>query len=300
MKYRVLDFVWARPEQLEVHPEAKVPIAEEDAAALKASVEDGGMIQPLLVMKKSRVGRVKKWWIVDGANRFKALQGVERIPCVVVMLEAGTSVRDLALECASVGRSRSAGQRIMVYLERHKEKVLAASEKGQILKNGYFAAPALSRESAVDSKGFSSKEIAKALGVSQQDTLLAIELMTAHEKRTGLSSVVGGLKEEGKKLEDSDPEMKAIDETWAGVLAGTTPIRRMRAAVGGKTATKEVRRAEVSWYDVGKKALASLRGLGGHWEGLAMEDRMELLQLVREVSAALPREVRDVLAGGSR
>ena len=107
MKYTVLDFVWARPEQLEVHPEARVPIAEEDAAALEKSVKDGGVIQPLVVI--SRLDVRERWWIVDGANRFRALVQEKKIPCVVVTLEEGTSVRDLALECASVGRSRSAG-----------------------------------------------------------------------------------------------------------------------------------------------------------------------------------------------
>lgn len=301
MKYKVLDFVWARPDDLAVHPEAKVPIAEEDAAALKASVEDGGMIQPLLVMKKSRQGRVKKWWIVDGANRFKALHGDDKVPCVVVKLEEGASVRDLALECASVGRSRSAGQRIMVYLERHKEAVLEAAEKGRDLsqRSGNFAK--VSRETVEKNKGFSSEDISKTLGVSKQDTLLAIELLTAHEKRRGLSSVVGGLKEEGKKLEDSDPEMKAIDETWASVLAGTTPIRRMRAAVGGKRTTKEVQRAEVSWVLVGRDGLTKVRGaLGKNWSKLTMAERMELLELARDVAEELPQEVREVFAGASK
>ena len=351
MKYKVLDFVWARPEDLAVHPEAKVPIAEEDREALERSVKDGGVIQPLVVIarearqdaappkkakgkgearcvhcddegfctnqdmqgggfhcfhcegfnprdeKAGEPPALRQWWIVDGANRFKALQKVEKIPCVVVETD---SVRDLALECASVGRSRSAGQRIMVYLERHKEKVLEASEKGQEIKKGFFGSAAVSRDTADEHKGFDSVSISKALGVSNKDTLLAIELLKSHERREGVSSVVGGLREDGKKLAEGSAELKAIDETWAGVLAGTTPIRRWKAACQGRTATKDVGRAEVSWYDVGKKGLVSVKGVGEHWDRLAMEDRMELLELAREVSAALPRELRDVLAGGSR
>ena len=311
MKYLVKGFEWVHWKNLEVHPEAKVPIAEEDAAALKTSVEDNGMIQPLVVILREvipaktvskRGGKVmekvparKRFWIVDGANRFATCKKKEDdvLPCVVVETD---SVRDLALECASVGRSRSAGQRIMVYLERHKEKVLAASEKGQILKNGYFAAPAVSRETAVESQGFDSVSISKALGVSRQDTLLAIELLKSHDRREGVASVVGGLKEDGRKLEEGSAELKAIDETWAGVLAGTTPIRRWKAAVGGKKTTKEVRRAEVSWFETGKTGLIKVRGMGEHWEELPMEDRMELLQLVREAAAALPREVREGFA----
>ena len=311
MKYLVKGFEWVHWTNLEVHPEAKVPIAEEDAAALKTSVEDNGMIQPLVVILREvipaktvskRGGKVmekvparKRFWIVDGANRFATCKKKEDdvLPCVVVETD---SVRDLALECASVGRSRSAGQRIMVYLERHKAEVLQAAEKGQErAKNGGSFSPQ-SRDRGEEIWDFSSRGIAQTLGVSDKDTLLAIDLLKSHERREGVATVVGGLREEGRKLEEGDPELKAIDEAWAGVLAGRTPIRRWKAAVGGKRTTKDVQRAAVSWYDVGKKGLVSLRGVGEHWDELPMEDRMELLLLVRETAAALPREVREGFA----
>ena len=97
----------------------------------------------------------------------------------------------------------------MVYLERHKEKVLEAAEKGQEFKKGYFGSAAVSRETAAENGGFDSVSISKALGVSRQDTLLAIQLFRAHEERRGLPSVVGGLKEDGRKLEEGDPELAA-------------------------------------------------------------------------------------------
>lgn len=313
MKYLVKGFEWVHWKNLEVHPEAKVPIAEEDAAALKTSVEDNGMIQPLVVILREVIpaktvprhgGKVmekvparKRFWIVDGANRFATCKKKEDdvLPCVVVETD---SVRDLALECASVGRSRSAGQRIMVYLERHKEEVLAASQKGQErAKNGGSFSP-LSRDSGEEIGDFSSDAIAKTLGVSNKDTLLAIDLLRSHEHREGVATVVGGLREEGRKLEEGDPELKAIDEAWAGVLAGRTPIRRWKAAVGGKRTTKEVQRAEIRWVLVGRDGLTKVRNaLGGHWENLSLDERLELLEMAREVAAELPREVREILAG---
>ena len=298
-----MDFVWARPEDLAVHPEAKVPIAEEDREALEKSVKDGGVIQPLVVIPAPALGKqkggglppAKRWWIVDGANRFKALQKVEKIPCVVVETD---SVRDLALECASVGRSRSAGQRIMVYLERHKEKVLEASEKGQEIKKGYFGSTAVSRDTAAESKGFSSEEISKALGVSKKDTLLAIELLKSHERREGVSSVVGGLREDGKKLAEGSAELKAIDETWAGVLAGTTPIRRWKAAVGGRAKTKEVQRSATNVVKSGVECAKKFRTFGGKaWEKIPLEDRILVLDEFRRVAELVPKEVLEVLHG---
>ena len=307
MKYLVDGFEWVHWRDLEVHPEAKVPIAEEDAAALKASVEDNGMIQPLLVIPREEPKKGKKkaggtpaprrFWIVDGANRYASYKGGEKaMPCVVVKLAPGATVRDLALECASVGRSRSAGQRIMVYLERHKEKVLEAAEKGQEVKKGYFGSAAMSRDTAAETSGFDSISISKALGVSNKDTLLAIDLVKSHELRQGVAKREGALVEAGKKLEEGDPELAAIDEAWAGVLAGTTPIRRWKAAVGGRAKTKAVQRAETDVVKSGVECAKKFRTFGGKaWGKIPMEDRVLILDAFRKVRELVPDEVLTVL-----
>lgn len=272
------------------HPEAYVPIGWEARKALRESLEERGLYQALLVMERELGG----FWIIDGRNRFEVLrERFTEFPCNIVELEEGESVYDIALECATKGRDRTSGQRIMAYMLRNKEAVLEAVEKG--CKATQFGA-GQSRDRAEKIGAFSSKGIAATLGVSDKDTLLCAELLKCHEQRMGVSRTVGGLKEPGQKLEEGSAELKAIDEVYEGVLSGTVPIRRCMAAIGGKKATNDVQRAAINWYDVGKKALASLRGLGGHWEGLAMEDRMELLQLVREAAAALPREVREGFA----
>lgn len=299
-KYMVKGFEWVHWRNLGVHPEAKVPIAAEDAEALASSVEENGMIQPLLVIPreekttKGRNDKGKRFWIVDGANRFAAYKGGEKaMPCVVVELAPGATVRDLALECASVGRSRSAGQRIMVYLERHKDKVLEAAEKGQ-------AATQFGSVQSHDRTGeigdFSSRGIAKALGVSDKDTLLAIDLVKSHELRQGVAKREGALVEAGKKLEEGDPELAAIDEAWAGVLAGTTPIRRWKAAVGGRAKTKAVQRAETDVVKSGVECAKKFRTFGGKaWGRIPMEDRILVLDAFRKVRELVPDEVLTVL-----
>lgn len=311
MKYDVKGFEWVHWKNLEVHPEAKVPIAENDAAALKASVQDNGMIQPLLVIprdvipgkeKATHRGRVMehvpprhRFWIVDGANRFAAHKkgDADVMPCVVVELAPGATVRDLALECASVGRSRSAGQRIMVYLERHKEKVLEAAEKG--CKATQFGS-GLSRDTPGEIGKFSSDAIAKALGVSNKDTLLAIDLVKSHELRQGVAKREGALVEAGKKLEEGDPELAAIDEAWAGVLAGTTPIRRWKAAVGGRAKTKSVGRAATDVVKSGVECAKKFRTFGGKvWQRIPMEDRILVLDAFRKVRELVPDEVLTIL-----
>lgn len=332
-KYFVRGFEWVHWKNLEVHPEARVPIAEEDAAALRASVEDNGLIQPLLVIsreekaetrqdaaspkgaapkgKKGKKAKAadaapatpeeppeKKWWIVDGANRFKVHQkGVaDLFPCVVIELHAGASVRDLALECASVGRSRSAGQRIMVYLERHKEKVLETAEKGQELSKGGRSPFAVSRDTATESTEFSSEAISKALGVSKVDTLLAIDLLKSHERREGLEKRTGPLVETGKKLEEGSAELAAIDEAWAGVLAGTMPIRRWKAAVGGKAATKGVGRAATNVVACAIECAKKFKTFGGaRWAEIPMEDRVLVLDAFRKVLDWVPDEVMQMM-----
>lgn len=300
-KYMVKGFEWVHWKNLEVHPEARVPIAAEDADALASSVEENGMIQPLLVIprkEKTTKGRnngEKRFWIVDGANRFAAHKkgDADVMPCVVVELAPGATVRDLALECASVGRSRSAGQRIMVYLERHKEKVLEAAEKG--CKATQFGS-GQSRDRAGEIGEFSSKGIAKALGVSDKDTLLAIDLVKSHELRQGLEKRTGPLVETGKKLEEGSAELAAIDEAWAGVLAGTMPIRRWKAAVGGKAATKGVGRAATNVVACAIECAKKFKTFGGaRWAEIPMEDRVLVLDAFRKVLDWVPDEVMQMM-----
>ncbi len=292
--------------ELHPHPEAAIPIGEEAKAALRESLEERGLYQPLLVMKRKEGG----WWIIDGRNRFEALKAQRpSFPCNVVELDKSETVYDIALECATKGRDRTSGQRILAYMLRNKEAVLEAAEKGKeasqgaSLKKGQTMgkwAPAQSRDRAGDFKDFSSKGIAETLGVSDKDTLLGAELLKCHVKRVGVSRTVGGLKEEGRPLEEGDPELVAIDEVWAGVLSGTVPIRRCMAAIGGKKTTKEVQRAAIKWVLVGHDGLVKVKNaLGTHWEELSMDERLKLLEEAREVAAELPREVREVFAAGA-
>ena len=300
MKYEVKRFEWVHWKNLEVHPEAKVPIAAEDADALASSVEENGMIQPLLVIPreekttKRRNDGGKRFWIVDGANRFAAYKGGEKVmPCVVVELAPGATVRDLALECASVGRSRSAGQRIMVYLERHKEKVLEAAEKG--CKATQFGS-GQSRDRAGEIGEFSSKGIAKALGVSDKDTLLGIELLNAYENHESLVNRRGALVEGPRKLAEDDPEWLSIVDARNCVLAGTLPIRRMKAAVGGRAATKEVGRAETNVVKCAIECAKKFKTFGGgRWAEIPMEDRVLVLDAFRKVREWVPDEVLTIL-----
>jgi hypothetical protein len=184
----------------------------------------------------------------------------------------------------------------MVYLERHKEKVLEAAEKGQEVKKGYFGSAAQSRDSAGESTGFSSMEISKALGVSQKDTLLAIQLMRCHELREGVEKRTGPLVEAGKKLKEGAPELVAIDEAWAGVLAGTTPIRRWMAAVGGKAATKGVGRAATNVVACAIECAKKFKTFGGaRWAEIPMEDRVLVLDAFRKVLDWVPDEVMQMM-----
>lgn len=286
-KWRVTGFRWIQPHQLCPHPEAEVPMSEEDAEALGESVSGNGLIQPLLVMPR---GDRATFWIVDGIHRFRTAPKGEPLPCVLVETD---DVRGLALECASVGRSRSTGQRLLVWMERNKAAVLEAAEMG---REGTQFGTALSRDSAEKIKAFSSDAISKTVGVSNKDTLLAIQLLRSHEERRGLPSVVGGLKEDGAKLEEGDPELAAIDDAWGRVLAGTLPIRRWTAAVGGAKKTKGVGKAATDWLVVGLRTLSSLPGLSANWEKLSLDNRLQLLEKAREVAAGLPRDLREALA----
>ena len=138
--------------------------------------------------------------------------------------------------------------------------------------------------------------ISEALGVSQKDTLLAIDLLRSHERREGLEKRTGPLVETGKKLEEGSAELAAIDEAWAGVLAGTMPIRRWKAAVGGKAATKGVGRAATNVVACAIECAKKFKTFGGaRWAEIPMEDRVLVLDAFRKVLDWVPDEVMQMM-----
>lgn len=125
---------------------------------------------------------------------------------------------------------------------------------------------ALSRESKTETV----RETAEKLGCSQMDIVAGSELRHEAEK------------------EDAE----AAREIYDDVLAGRTPIRRWKAALAGRTATKDKPKKPIDYEKLAYVALRSLRTVAEAWPGLkgAVKDRIE--EKFWETMDAMPPELR--------
>lgn len=94
------------------------------------------------------------------------------------------------------------------------------------------------------------REIAKTLGCSDHDVAAARELMEEVEK------------------DHAAAEEEALHEVFDDVLAGRTPIRRWKAALAGRTATKDKPKKAIDYAAVCARVCASLDTLFKAWPSL--------------------------------
>ena len=128
---------------------------------------------------------------------------------------------------------------------------------------------ALSRESKTETV----RDTAEKLGCSQADIVAGSELRHEAEK------------------EDAD----AAREVYEDVLAGRTPIRRWRAALNGRTATKDKPKKPVDYKKLCESVCASLRTICKAWGGLKGALRDEIGEKLGDVLADAPGELRSDL-----
>ena len=123
----------------------------------------------------------------------------------------------------------------------------------------------------------SRSEIAKTLGCSTKDVEEARSLMEEVEK------------------DHAAAEEEALHEVFDDVLAGRTPIRRWRAALNGRTATKDKPKNPVDYKRLCNSVCASLRTICKAWGGLKGALRDEIGEKLGDVLAVAPSELRSDL-----
>ena len=292
--YRIVGFDWLERTQLKPHEDAQLPMGKDDQVALEKSIEEGGLIQPLLVLDTPDKAD-GLFAVVDGCNRLeRSTEG--KLPCVLIQCD---NVREVALTCLGTGRKRSTGQRIMAYLEMHKREVVKAAEIGAKMAAGNPSA--LSRDSAQISgvfANFTSDAISKTLSVSQKDVLLAIDLLMCLEKRCTAPQRVGSLVTPARDLDLKEKDDKVYYDclklTHANVMAGSTPIRRWKAAQAGKS-TQAEGRTEIDYADLFREGLNHLRTASKHWKDITFQEREGLVELAAKVAEILPQDIKGVL-----
>lgn len=293
--YKIVGFDWLERTQLKPHPEAQLPMSPDDQMALKDSIEEGGLIQPLLVLDKPDKAD-GLFEVVDGCNRLEDLKPGEKIPCVLIQCD---NVREVALTCLGTGRKRSTGQRIMAYLEMHKREVVKAAELCAAAAGGNSSG--VSRDTPKISgvfANFTSDVIAETLSVSKKDVLLAIDLLMCLEKKCTAPQRVGSLVTPARDLDLKDKTDKVYFDclkiTHANVMAGSTPIRRWKAAQAGKS-TQAEGRTEIDYADLFREGLNHLRTASKHWKDITFKDRQTLVELASKIGEVLPPDVKEVL-----
>ena len=125
--------------------------------------------------------------------------------------------------------------------------------------------------------------------------MAGIELLKACADGDGAAGV-RALPGDGRERTPGAPHYEQLDlfETAEAVLRGETPIRRWKAAAGGKV-SKTGGKAAADYAGIGARTMASLAGLWENWQTVPMESRGPLLEKFRTALAYIPEDFRALL-----
>lgn len=261
--------------------------SSEDRAALSNSINESGLLSPIAVIP-AEDGR--GYYVIDGIGRLNALMAAGVTETEAQIFDLGDlSVAEFVVCKNAMMRKVTTGTRVMAYLKCHEREVLAAADPKK-----YTARPlngrgrrvnAVSCETALNDKGWNAKEIAERIGVSKNDVLAGVELLKATAETP-----------EGGTYIDEAEEYARLDlfETMEAVLRGETPIRRWRAAAGGR-ASKTGGRAAADYAAIAWRTVKSWRGVWENWQTVPMEARAGILREFRAALEVLPEDFLAVI-----
>lgn len=259
--------------------------SSEDRAALSNSINESGLLSPIAVIP-AEDGR--GYYVIDGIGRLNALMAAGVTETEAQIFDLGDlSVAEFVVCKNAMMRKVTTGTRVMAYLKCHEREVLAAADpKSYQLRATSFKGKrgAVSRDTAPD-KGWSSKDIAERIGVSNKDVLAGIELLKATAETP-----------EGGTYIDEAEEYAQLDlfETAEAVLRGETPIRRWKAAAGGKV-SKVGGKAAADYAGIAWRTAKSWRGVWENWQTVPMEARAGILREFRAALESLPEDFLAVI-----
>lgn len=271
--------------------------SSEDRAALSNSINESGLLSPIAVIP-AEDGR--GYYVIDGIGRMNALMAAGVTETEAQIFDLGDlTVAEFVVSKNSMTRKVTTGSRVMAYLKCHEREVLAAADpKSYQLRATSFKGKrgAVSRDTAPD-KGWSSKDIAERIGVSNKDVLAGIELLKACADGDGTAGV-RALPGDGRERTPGAPHYEQLDlfETAEAVLRGETPIRRWKAAAGGKV-SKTGGKAAADYAGIGARTMVSLISIFQNWQKVKMENRMAILNRFRESLDYLPEDFKTVIFG---
>lgn len=234
---------------------------DENAAGIAASVAECGVKNPLLVSPRGD----GTYWVIDGCNRLAAARdaGLSEVPCRI--RDIGEEAVDDEVFISNMERTRfSSGLRIMRYLERHRDAVIATAEANDD-PAARGAHGGRGNKAGVADTGFTAAAIAGRLKVSKKDVIRGIELLRC--LAGNLKVKVSGSVRRMVPLEDEE-ERYDLDASYRRVIGGKTPLRRWVAAKGGRTATEGQGKAQTDYVKVAEEAVTKLCTAFDNWHSV--------------------------------
>lgn len=295
--YRVTGFEMVPVDKLRTGAAAAGQVTDDDDRdAVCASVEDIGVLQPLIV----RAAKDGAYEVLDGCGRLMAaLQAhLEELPCVIV--ECDDDAR-LAMHVNTMGRKRSTGSRVLSYVEANWERVAAAKQADAKYKQG--GTP--SRDGVPLEKGLDDMQrwtvraISERLGVSDKDVSYAIELAQCRRDGTYPDICVHGRYGEHAAITDRD-DAAALSKAYSGVLTGRLPIRRWAAAFAGRVNSQGGGKAATNYSVLARRSAISLLACLEKWASIQWESprvREDTEKALAAMMANLPEVCRETLIG---
>lgn len=291
-EYQVIGFERLAVGDLVPHPEAaKIPIDAADREYLRDMIRAQGVRVPLLVTAQASPSGSRQ--VLDGCNRLEIAREVSEASTVPCLLVETNDPAGLATMCAITGRSRCTGQRILYWLEEHREMVLKVAEMEgdlhtRIARLKRPAGHVTGREIIGEFADFTSEAIAKKLHVSDKDVRNGIDLL---RQAAEVEAMVAGT---------DKPAAAAAEKTAATlatmrlrILSGTTPIRRWKAAAAGKRAD-QCGKSDADYAQVAVDAVKSLQNAIRHWRELSTDDRSSIEKRMRALAAELPEALKAI------
>jgi hypothetical protein len=292
--FEVKGFKMIPAANLTPHPAAMIPIDDEDAASIERSIDAHSILHPLLVSEQPDKRGMHA--IFDGVNRWRTATqlGLAEVPCLLV------DCRDPAMivaECLSAGRKRTTGQRILVYLEAHKDAVLEAREKGRQAVGGIQNHLHNRQQNAgvsfetPEGSDYSIDGISTLLKCSRQDVISALEIFEALHTETVPDNLSNGKR---SHTADED-ELAMLREQRDAVLSGHSPVRAWKRAFFGRASTKDAARAPIDYPHIMDRSLTGLLTALPRWAEFRHCDRAIFEEKFAKVLNALPDDLKVLL-----
>lgn len=282
MKMIAIDELTEHPKALAFWPQGQ---SRADAAALLAeSVARDGIKQPLTVCRRPEGG----WWVIDGCTRLAAARaaGLAEAPCHEIAANDET-VEDEIYIANLVRTSASCGMRILRYLERHHDQVLAAAiSNAEPAKSG--AAGGRGNKGCLSEAAFSAVAIAERLKVSREDARAAIELLRCRAEGRIVEALDRGIRQ---MRPATDEEREGVEEAYRRVLDGTPP-RRWLPAAKGHAATEGKAKAPTNHASLLRRAMIGLGTALAHWDEMDIETQRVVMRKWREFVGTLPEDLK--------